>query len=262
MTGFGSIPWAMSYYGPRNPKAIRLFKAKGASDMDRLRGLLELFKEGRFEETKTLAKWMTHPSSDVRRYAQQLYADVCGFEEVAEFWKLLELPETSEDIYFIMSRFGATFSLSAIPLILGFWERHSEPRDPLLDECVGDVLGDILPEKVMEGFSLSRAYFEHVVEYGKTFDRSQFYFDGRPLYIGNMAKRLVINAVVSNRENEPFSTGYIGHQVSNLSGIICPVEQGKVLSGQDIHNVMDYLHEVAQMKWTPGVKYFYGHPIR
>jgi hypothetical protein len=262
MKKFGTVPWTMAYYGEPSPSAIGLYKAKGSSDMERLRGLLELLKEGRFEETKNLAKWMTHPSFDIRRYAQQLYADVCDFEEVRKFEDLLELPDTSSEIYFVMSRLGATFSLSAIPMILECWERYSDSRDSLLDEYVGYALADILSTKVLEGFSLSRPYFEYVVEYGKTFDRNHYYFGGSPLFIGSMTKELVVDAIVCEREKKPFSTGYLGHQVSNLSGIMCPIEIGNMLSEQDVHNVLDYVQKIARMKWTPGVKYFYGHPIR
>jgi len=145
---FGTIPYKRAWYLD--------VVSSGSVDMRPLICVLEMLRNGNFEEVRSLVPLLTHSSLDVRLYAQQLFADVCSNDDACAFNLALEASKTLDETRRIVLRMGQTLSLSVIPILLTWREALNDPE---IDEYVCDALSAILPIDGVDQFSVSDLIF-------------------------------------------------------------------------------------------------------
>ncbi len=263
----GSDSWKEAYYAPFDEQSLSEAYAKGASDLQRLSGMHELLKLGDFSQTKNLSKWLTHPSEDIQRYAARLFADVCGHQDVLEFETIMGQPQNAENAYRVLLWLGDTLAPLAVPLILFYWENYREDVTSAerieFDAYARTALNTILAREVVDACRFPEGPLSGLHAHAETLDRSLFYLEGKPAFLGDMTKELINFAVISYKEQEPFIGGTQIHHLACATGLWCPVQRQQILTEADVHQVLNYVEKVGdEFSWVDaGAKYFYGHKV-
>jgi hypothetical protein len=99
-------------------------------------------------------------------------------------------------------------------------------------------------------------------------DKSTYYFDGKPAFLGNVAIQMQLRMQRARSIDPPGILGDISGPIllSAASGLECPVSYGTIMTLDKVKAVLDYVKEVSAMGkamggWKRGSKYFYGHEI-
>lgn len=258
---FGTSPWSRTFYGPVDSGVSRQMSENDSNEMKHLKMMLERLKRGDFSAREGLVKLITHPTYELRQYATQLFVDVCGHKDVIHLSSIMDLPEERHEVYRVAFRLGDTFTLGAVPLLLKYWEDYEDGLDPEFEESIRIALDHILPREVVEKCSLSQQGFNELMAYVESIDHRPYYYRGKPIFMGDLTKKMVTGAVTSNKEKRPFTAGSIPHYLSSFTGIQCPSRSGEILKDDEVCEILRYVEKVAQLNLEPGVKYFYGHRV-
>jgi hypothetical protein len=248
--GFGSFPYKRSWY---------LDVAEPRPETEELLCLLSEFKKGDFKNVDSLAPLMSSASLDVRKYALQLFADVCANEQVHLAEQALHAAPSLDEVRHVLFRLGETFSLRAIPLLL---EWREELGDSDTDEYVSDALGKLMPlpgvdERTAGELDLISLYTSQI----KKQDASLYFYRGRPIFVGDVTKELIVRCTVAYKEKRNCMISMRSQILSNFSGIECPVVPGQLILDADMENVFSYVQRLAAMKWERGKKYFFQYEV-
>src|SRR5262249_19769591 len=123
-------------------------------------------------------------------------------------------------------------------------------------------LTDILALEGFDEFNLEESSArEACAREVRSLDASKYYCEGKPIFPGDLTQQVIIYAAIANREGPHFKLFTEPRVLSNFSGINCPVAHGMEVSDAVLRGVLDYTLRLSHMKWTRGMKYFYGHPV-
>ena len=248
---FGTIPYKRAWYLD--------VVSSGSVDMRPLICVLEMLRNGNFEEVRSLVPLLTHSSLDARLYAQQLFADVCSNDDACAFNLALEASKTLDETRRIVLRMGQTLSLSVIPILLTWREALNDPE---IDEYVCDALSAILPIDGVDQFSVSRPNLRKTYEAKiASLDASSYYYRGKKLFLGDIAKELIVASTVAFKEKTKVIAASQAQILSNFCGQKCPVVNGQLVTGSDMDALLSYVEVIAATKWKVGSKYFFRHEI-
>jgi hypothetical protein len=249
--GFGTVPYRRAWY-------LDILEPL-PSEMRPLAECLVGIREGDLTYIEALVPFLSASSFPVRQYAQQLFADVCSNDQVGHFEAALESSETMDETKRVVLRLGETLSLAAIPILLDW---RDEYEDPDVDEYVVQALETVFPVRGIDEFSIGEVDTREL--YGEamtSLDRSQYYFRGKPIFLGDVTKDLLTCCAVAYKEKENCVLYMQPQILSNFSGIRCPAEHGQPISDDDMGRIVGYVKTIAAMSWKHGSKYFFGHEV-
>jgi hypothetical protein len=233
------------------------------TDSSEMKGLIRLlsdFKQGRFQEMDHLSALLRSSSDDVRKYALQVFVDVCSHAHVPLLEGALQVSKTLDETRGILLRLGQTLSLEAIPILFEWWR---ELDDFETDAYVCQSLRTILPLGGVDEYSIrdkdAEALYKEAVS---SLDRSSYYYRGRPVFVGDVTKELINACTVAYKERTPCSLGMQPQILSNFSGVKCPVAYGEMISDVSMEQIFSYVKTLAQMSWKKGAKYFFHNEIQ
>jgi hypothetical protein len=249
MMCFGAIPYKRAWYCN--------IVEKGSPEIDALCSLLDDLKKGAFHTSEDWIPFLSSDSADVRKYAVQLFADVCSHGQVDLFERALQAGDTIDEMRAILLRLGQTLSLEAIPILLA-WRRDLSDSDT--DEYVCQALRTILPLQEVDDFSMGSVEVErHYGEALSRLDRSLYYYRGNPVFVGDVTKELLAACYTAYNSRKPCVLVTQPQILSNFSGLRCPVAHGDSII--DLTDIFDYVKTLAAMQWTRGIKYFFRRAV-
>lgn len=138
------------------------------------------------------------------------------------------------------------------------WAEQVEVADAVrfgLDELSG--YSAVLPEDA----SVSEIG-DHVARARSTLDPATYSIGTEPSSPGILAERLARAAMTAASTGSPLRLAAEPALLSIWSGLLCPVDHGTVMDDASLRSALSYIDDLAAMAWTPGTKYFYGHPVR
>ena len=254
---FGSRPYMGCLYGP--PGAQDNAGPATVGEMGALELLLGDLKKGEFAAVEKLVPLLESDDYDVRQYACQLFAHVCNHEQVRELKRALVCAESEFEIERAILRLGETLSLQAMPIILAF---RNDIGDSEVDEYIYDVLETVLGNRARQVLRLDDPWvMERYRDFAAQFDPHAYLYGGKPVFVGDVTKEVIVAAQGSLVEQRPVVLGVQPQLLSNFSGIACPVRYGDLVTEERMQDVIGYVKTLASERWMIGRKYFYGHVI-
>ncbi|MCS6123648.1 Imm47 family immunity protein [Shewanella baltica] len=255
---FGNIPYKACFYGAI---AESFYGHKSeVEEIEKLRELLCAFKVGEFGNIQQLILMVDSPNRDVRQYCHQLLAHVCNHDQLDGFRRILNIDLEIDEAQRIIVRLGETLSLNAIPIIFDIVD---ELDDPELYGYASMALHNIFPWDGVDDDDFFVSDKKHsYMRSASELDLQYYYYRGKPIFIGDVAKELINSATVSYKENKPVVLVRQAQILSNFSGVKCPIENAVMVGETKISSVMSYVKTLARSNnWKKGVKYFYGHEV-
>lgn len=248
---FGTVPYKRTWYTD--------VAENSSAEMQSLINVLVQLRNGRFDQVELLIPFLSHPNFDVRQYAHQLFADVCTNQQVKFFEEALKASKTLDEARRIILRLGETFSLSAIPILLD-WRNELDGAE--VDEYVCHALRTLFPLREVNQYSIAELDVFDLYEKALTgLDRSDYYYRGKPLFVGDVTKELIVACTAAYREKKYAALLMQPQILSNFTGMQCPVMNGKPVVESDMKKVFGYVSKIAETPWKEGHKYFFGNEI-
>lgn len=261
-SGFGTAPYRWHPYGPVSAEPAEKFHAllsDTRDELSRLQLIAELLKQGDWSAIDWLLPLLSSKSADTRLYASQLLADVCSHRHVPHLYiptqEIQEAGELQKQILFL----GKTLSPAAIPVLLKI---RSDSADTDLDGYFHTALHTILPVDGVDEYTMDEVGVDNVYARAlESIDPAQYYFDGQPVFAGDLTKEIITAAGAAYHDQTEFKLSFEPKILSNFSGIPFPIAFGTVVTDAVFRAIIDYSKEIAAMDWTKGKKYFYGRPV-
>ncbi|MBG9814555.1 hypothetical protein ABD68_24275 [Bacillus endophyticus] len=88
-----------------------------------------------------------------------------------------------------------------------------------------------------------------------------YYYNGEPIFPGNLTKSLVQRAFTAREQNTPVKMERIPILLSVWSGKKCPVQYEILVDEEVFQQLTDYINTLSERSWERGRKYFYGHIV-
>ena len=221
---------------------------KGIAQMtdDLLSDVRAEFQRGYFGRRELLFE-IVERNPDVRESdALYLLAAVARHDDVERLVSVLELSQDPVIISRVIHCVGLTLSSRAIPFL---WALRSRDSDP---DCVADV------EFALDIVASSH---EPVISGEGGLKGDRYLYHGRPLFVGDITKEIVVESVASMKAERSAMVGYRSRMVSAITGSPCPIDSGVIVSEVLLQKLYEYVKAVASMQWVRGTKYYCRHEI-
>lgn len=256
------IPYRRATYGlslerPAIADLRRLLRGT-KSELEELEALVSLLKAGDREAIQHLGKLLSSRSADVRGYAGDLFAAACSRRQASEMKRLLEAARDPEEINRAMLSTGLSLCPEGVQLVLDYRRDYG---DDTFDDHVSDVVANILGIEIqvpIEDLDEIEAHCRKVVTDLST---DAYYFEGQPVFVGDLTKAVLTHAAVALREQRPFALAYEPWLLADFSGMTCPVAHGNAVDDGTFRELLAYTKLQAAVSWTRGQKYFYRKSV-
>lgn len=260
---FGTIPYRGYLYGDAAPieqqPYFREILARSTDELEQVRTIAELLKLGDFSVVDKLVPLLRSKSSDVMLYSAQLLADICTHDQVHYLRFPFERPLDWGEIQTLILFLGQTMSLEAIPILL---QMRLDYEEGDFDGYIYTALHTILPLKEVNEYNLGEIdTFELYRLATKDLDSRQYYYRGKPIFIGDLTKEIIVAAGSAYGEKTQFNLFLEPIIVSDFFGLKCPVSFRQPVTDEVFKNLLEHTKMIAGISWTKGRKYFYKFPI-
>ncbi|WP_302878570.1 Imm47 family immunity protein [Paenibacillus ehimensis] len=221
--------------------------------------LINAFKQGDFsQKTKLLDLIHTNENRDLLNVAIRLFFSVATPDDFAKIDNFLIKAE-QEIVPVFVSFAEESLSYQIIPSLLG-----------LLSIWEDTELGEDISYKIGSMIGYDKATYElcSVDELGNEFitfckdkDLEKYYYDGELAFPGHLTKMLIEETMIARSSNSELKNDTIPSLLSIWSGIKCPADYYTKVDDKIAGQILEYVKQIASMKWEKGCKYFYGHKI-
>ena len=226
------------------------------AELRRLRARLE---SGDFTATREVADLLASDDEWLRHDARDLFARVCGHDEVALLRRSVEAADGDQELGFVAIDLGNTLSPAAIPLLL---EVNDIVEDPDARGYVAQGLDTIMHVEGLDELALEGPDFVRRLTAAATrLAPDVFVHLGVPVFPGDMTTNLVTACDVSLRERKEVVLGDEADLLAAFTGMPFPLAFREVVDEARMRAVNEHVQAIARMRWVRGVKYFHGHPV-
>ncbi|MFB0844501.1 Imm47 family immunity protein [Paenibacillus oleatilyticus] len=236
-------------------ECIRLGDTESAALLE----LINVFKQGDFsQKTKLLDLIHTSENRDLLNVAIRLFFSVATPDDFAKIDNFLI--EAEQEIVSVFVSFAEeSLSYQIIPYLLGLmsiWEDTEIGED--ISFKIGRMIG--YDKATYELCSVDELGNEFIA-FCKDKDLEKYYYDGELAFPGHLTKMLIEETMIARFSSSDLKNDTIPSLLSIWSGIKCPADYYTKVDDKIAGQVIEYVKQIASMKWEKGCKYFYGHKI-
>lgn len=257
---------ASQWFGPaadpaHQPQLLADVRSARAPE-DFLSASLELFKIGDFS-FKEIVFDLVCELRDVpfKRSAVRVLQSVCTHDDLRQPESMTFLAGADPSVVqTFASGVWDTQSWEVAPYLLALaeeWADHHEVADAVrfgLDE-LSSYTDELPADAEVEAIG------QHVAWQRAGLDPDQYYLGSQPSFPGLLTRRLAQAAMTAATSGARLGLATEPSLLSISSGIPCPVGSDDVMDDASVRAVTAYIDRLVAMEWTPGQKYFYGHPV-
>lgn len=251
------------WYGDKNDRMeneITECISLGDTESVLLLEIINAFKQGDFSQKDNLLDLLhTSENRDLLNVAIRLFFSVAtpnDFEKINNF--LIDAEQETVSVF--VSFAEESLSYQIIPYLLGLlsvWE------DTELGEDISFKIGSLIgyDKATYELCSADELGNEFIV-FCKDKNLEKYYYDGELAFPGHLTKVLIEETMIARSSNSEFKDDTVPSLLSIWSGIKCPVDYYTKVDDEIAGQIIEYVKQIASMKWEKGCKYFYGHKIQ
>lgn len=216
------------------------------------------FKSGNFQNKKEFAKcFLNNYDKQVFISCCQTFAAICtheDFELLNDFFASAD----EEHLQVFLTYVSESLSLQSIPFLLALMEKWEDTEIGIrIHQIIMGMLGKYCDEEKADVEECGREF----AEFSKTHDLQQYYFKGQVINYGGLTKELIMIAMSCKNANRPFFAGILSEILSNSFGIVCPIKDGEMITGEKIAQIFEFVKKIAAINPKPGTKYYLGKKI-
>ncbi|WP_216700703.1 Imm47 family immunity protein [Priestia filamentosa] len=235
----------------------------GASlpEEEKLISLIQLFKSGDFSLKPVFLHLMNSTENEkLLNLCIHVFCSVCTHEDLQKAENLNFLSRVSEDnAYVFASCARETLSPEVVPYLLALLE---EWDDTVVEEVIRDSLDHMMD--YTENLDWNAPVDEigsYYMEWMNTLSPTFYYYNGEPVFPGNLTKSLVQRVFAVRGQNTSVKMESLPILLSVWSGAKCPLQYKKVMDEEVFQQLMNYIDTLAERRWERGRKYFYGNSV-
>ncbi|MFP7483469.1 Imm47 family immunity protein [Priestia filamentosa] len=249
------------WYGPAPSVGETQNIRASLTEEGKLISLIQLFKSGDFSLKPVLINLMNSTENEeILNLCIHMFCSVCTHEDLRKVENLNFLSQVSEDnAYVFASCARETLSLEVVPYLLALLE---EWDDTVAEEVIRDSLDHMMD--YTENLDWNAPVDEigsYYMEWMNTLSPTFYYYNGEPVFPGDLTKSLVQRAFAIRGENTPVKMESIPILLSLWSGKKCPLQYKTLIDEEVFRQLMNYIDTLAQRSWERGRKYFYGNSV-
>ncbi|SFQ65586.1 Immunity protein 47 [Priestia endophytica DSM 13796] len=166
---------------------------------------------------------------------------------------------SEDNAYVFASCARETLSPEVVPYLLALLE---ERDDIVVEEVIRDSLDHMMD--YTENLDWNATVDEigsYYREWMNTLSPTFYYYNRKPVFLGELTKTLVQRAFAVREQNTPLKMESIPILLSVWSGKGCPVQYKTVLDEEIFQQLTDYIDTLSERSWERGRKYFYGNSV-
>ncbi|MBA4538800.1 hypothetical protein H1Z61_17130 [Bacillus aquiflavi] len=223
--------------------------------------IVELLKVGDFSVKPLLIQLMNTTKDDrVLNLCIRIFCSVCTHEDLKDSNNFKFLSDVSDaSAHSFASGAVETLSYEVVPYLLAMLE---DWEDTEIEQTIKNSLDFMLgySKKISDEASLDEIG-EFYLEEMKWIDASVYYYEKKPVFPGDLTKRLFKNAFISLQIGSNLKMYVVPSLLSIWSGEKCPVAYETVMDSVEMEKLQSYANTLSTMEWIKGKKYFYSTEI-
>ncbi|MGK9181284.1 hypothetical protein KXS12_03405 [Priestia filamentosa] len=203
----------------------------GASltEEEKLISLIPLFKSGDFSLKPVFLHLMNSTENEkLVNLCIHVFCSLCTHEDLQKAENLNFLSRVSEDnAYVFASCARETLSPEVVPYLLALLE---EWDDTVVEEVIRDSLDHMMDySENLDWNATGEEIGSYYMEWMNTLSPTFYYYNGEPVFLGNLTKSLVQRAFAIRGENTPVKMKSVPILLSVWSGKKCPLQYKTVI---------------------------------
>ncbi|MFP3727372.1 Imm47 family immunity protein [Priestia filamentosa] len=203
----------------------------GASltEEEKLISLIPLFKSGDFSLKPVFLHLMNSTENEkLLNLCIHVFCSLCTHEDLQKAENLNFLSRVSEDnAYVFASCARETLSPEVVPYLLALLE---EWDDTVVEEVIRDSLDHMMDySENLDWNATGEEIGSYYMEWMNTLSPTFYYYNGEPVFLGNLTKSLVQRAFAIRGENTPVKMKSVPILLSVWSGKKCPLQYKTVI---------------------------------
>ncbi|KOP64770.1 hypothetical protein AMS62_05500 [Bacillus sp. FJAT-18019] len=232
------------------------------TEKDVILQLVELFKLGDFTQKPLLFQLLNQSEDEaVLNLCLRVFCSVCTHEDLKDAENLRFLEKATEDmVNTFASAAVTTLSLEVIPYLLALledWEEINYTSTIIRDsiDAFIDFVEQLSEDATVE--EIGQYYYEYLNDH----DSDKYYFNQKPAFPGDLAKRLIERVLIAVNKGHTLEMELIPSMLSIWSGKKVPGDYYTAINAENYKVFMNYVEELSKKNWEKGQKYFYGHKL-
>lgn len=250
------------WYGPAPSVGETQNIRESLTEEGKLISLIQLFKSGDFSLKPVFIHLMNSTKDEeILNLCIHMFCSICTHEDLRKVENLNFLSRVSEDnAYVFASCARETLSPEVVPYLLTLLE---EWDDTVGEEVIQDSLDHMMDytENLDWNANINKigSYYREGMN---TLSPTFYYYNGEPVFPGNLTKPLVQRAFAVREQNTSLKMESIPILLSVWSGTKCPFQYKTVIDEEIFQQLMNYIDALAERSWERGQKYFYGNSVK
>ncbi|MGG0382067.1 Imm47 family immunity protein [Priestia filamentosa] len=234
------------WYGPAPSVGETQNIRASLTEERKLISLIQLFKSGDFSLKHVLIHLMNSTKNEeILNLCIHVFCSVCTHEDLQKVENLDFLSRVSEDnAYVFASCARETLSPEVVPYLLALLE---EWEDTVVEGVIRDSLDHITDyTENLDWNANINEIGSYYMEWMKTIVPTFYYYNGEPVFPGNLTKTLVQRAFAVRGQNVPLKMESIPILLSVWSGTKCPVQYKTLIDEGVFQQLTDYIDALSE----------------